>query len=205
MSRRGTLYTVSAPSGAGKTSLVAALLEHDSNICVSISHTTRPMRPGEEDGVNYHFVSENQFVDMINDSAFLEHAQVFNNYYGTSREWVEQTLASGRDVILEIDWQGAAQIRRLVENCIGVFILPPSKAALAERLNGRGQDDADVIAHRLAEAQQEMSHYVEADYLVINDDFETALRELAAIFQSRRLSLENQQRNHAELLSNLLS
>ena len=205
MSSRGPLYTISAPSGAGKTSLVDALLELDRQVCVSISHTTRPIRPGETNGVNYHFIREDQFIGMVNNCAFLEHARVFSNYYGTSREWVEQTLASGKDVILEIDWQGAAQVRRLVDDCKGIFILPPSKEALAERLNSRGQDDPEVIALRLAEAQQEMSHYVEADYLVINDDFETALHDLGAIFQAQRLSLNSQQFNRADLLRNLLS
>ena len=205
MANCGTLFTVSAPSGAGKTSLVNALLERDQQVCVSVSHTTRPMRPGEENGVNYHFVSEAEFVAMIENNAFLEHAQVFKNYYGTSRDWVEQTLASGTDVILEIDWQGAAQVRRLVKDCVGIFILPPSKQALEQRLNGRGQDDAEVIAHRLAEAQQEMSHYVEADFLIINDDFDTALSNLQAVIHSQRQTLQNQQHCNADLLRNLLS
>ncbi|WP_461481658.1 guanylate kinase [Porticoccus sp.] len=205
MSTRGTLYTISAPSGAGKTSLVNALLKQCGGITVSVSHTTRPMRPGERDGVNYHFVDENTFMTMLGASAFLEHARVFNNYYGTSRDWVAQTLDSGQDVILEIDWQGAEQIRRLVPDCIGIFILPPSLAVLEQRLTGRGQDDESVIRHRLAEAQQELSHYVEADYLVINDQFDRALAELQAIVTCHRLRLGSQCQRNANLLKDLLS
>jgi len=205
MSSRGTLYTISAPSGAGKTSLVNALIKRCDDICVSVSHTTRPMRPGEQDGINYHFVNERTFIDMLNKNAFLEHAQVFNNYYGTSRSWVEQILDQGKDVILEIDWQGAAQIRRLLPDCVGIFILPPSLETLEERLNGRGQDDPDVIRHRLAEAQKEMSHHVEADYLVINDQFDTALAQLESIVVSQRLKRDNQQQRNGKLLRDLLS
>ena len=205
MSYRGTLYTISAPSGAGKTSLVNALLEHCDDICVSVSHTTRPKRPGERDGVNYHFVDKASFMAMVNESAFLEHAQVFNNYYGTSRNWVESVLASGKDVVLEIDWQGATQIRRLLPDCVGIFILPPSLKTLEERLTGRGQDDPAVIRHRLAEAQEEMSHYVEADYLVINDNFDVALAELKSIVVSQRLKLAHQQQRNSNLLKDLLS
>lgn len=205
MPTRGTLYTVSAPSGAGKTSLVNALLQQCAGLTVSISHTTRPMRPGEQDGVNYHFVDEATFRTMLEQSAFLEHARVFNNYYGTSQHWVEKTLASGQDVILEIDWQGAEQIRQLVPGCVGIFILPPSLAILEQRLTGRGQDDPEVIRHRLAEAQQEMSHYVEADFLVINDCFDTALTELQAIIICHRLRREVQSRRNGDLLRDLLS
>jgi len=205
MSIRGTLYTVSAPSGAGKTSLVNALLQQCADLTVSISHTTRPMRPGEVNGINYHFVDESEFTAMLEQKAFLEHARVFNNYYGTSRDWVEQTLASGQDVILEIDWQGAKQIRGLVPECVSIFILPPSLEILEQRLTGRGQDDPSVIQHRLAEAQLEMSHYVEADYLVINDEFDIALSELQAIVTSNRLRQENQSQRNANLLRDLLS
>jgi len=205
MSNRGTLYTISAPSGAGKTSLVNALLTSVEDIRVSVSHTTRAMRPGEEDGINYHFVDEAAFVAMLNNSAFLEHAKVFNHYYGTAQAWVEDILANGEDVILEIDWQGAEQIRRLQPNCISVFILPPSPKALEQRLTERGQDDQAVIEHRLAEAQEEMSHFVEADYLVINDDFDTALAELRAVVISQRLKLASQQQKNYQLLKDLLS
>jgi guanylate kinase len=205
MSTTGTLYTVSAPSGAGKTSLVNALLQQCQDICVSISHTTRPMRPGEQDGINYHFVDQATFSTMLRGKAFLEHARVFNNYYGTSRSWVEQTLAQGLDVILEIDWQGAAQIRRLIPGCIGIFILPPSLAILEQRLNGRGQDEPAIIRQRLAEAQLEMSHYTEADFLVINDHFDTALTELRSIIISHRLKLDAQRQRNSKLLKDLLS
>lgn len=200
----GTLYTVSAPSGAGKTSLVKALVDSDSGITVSVSHTTRAMRPGEEHGVNYHFVERQQFLDMLERNAFLEHAQVFDNYYGTSKDWVAETLASGRDVILEIDWQGATQVRRQLPDTVGIFILPPSQQALRERLTGRGQDDDSVIERRMSQAIDEMSHYVEADYLVINDDFGTALEELRAIVTAQRSRLARQQQRHADLLQALL-
>ena len=204
MSTRGTLFTLSAPSGAGKTSLVTALLEGCERIKVSVSHTTRPRRPGEIDGTDYHFVDEASFIDMLNHNAFLEHAQVFDHYYGTSSQWVEDTLASGIDVILEIDWQGATQIHRLIPDCVRIFILPPSLGSLTSRLTGRGQDNAEVIARRVAQAQEEISHYVESDYLIINDNFDTALGELHAIVQAQRLRLGVQQDSHAELLSALL-
>ena len=205
MSNRGTLYTISAPSGAGKTSLVKALLTSVEGIRVSISHTTRTMRPGEEDGINYHFVDEAAFITMINNSAFLEHAKVFKHYYGTAQAWVEGILTNGEDVILEIDWQGAEQIRRLQPDCVSIFILPPSPKALEQRLTERGQDDQAVIEHRLAEAQEEMSHFVEANYLVINDDFDIALSELSAIIISQRLKLASQQQKNHQLLKDLLS
>ncbi|WOX04063.1 guanylate kinase [Microbulbifer pacificus] len=200
----GTLYTVSAPSGAGKTSLVKALIEADTQVTVSVSHTTRSMRPGEIDGINYHFVDRDGFLAMLEEDAFLEHAQVFENYYGTSKAWVEETLASGRDVILEIDWQGAEQVRRLMPETLGVFILPPSQQALLERLTGRGQDDQAVIDKRMAQAINEMSHYVETDYLIINDDFTTALGELRAIMVAERQRLVRQQERHTALLQSLL-
>ncbi|WP_295802569.1 guanylate kinase [uncultured Microbulbifer sp.] len=201
---KGTLYTVSAPSGAGKTSLVKALVESDSQVTVSVSHTTRPMRPGETDGINYHFVDRDEFVQMLGESAFLEHAQVFENYYGTSKAWVDETLASGRDVILEIDWQGAEQVRKLKPETVGIFILPPSQQALLERLTGRGQDDQAVIDKRMAQAISEMSHYVEADYLIINDDFTHALAELRAVLVAERQRLARQQEQHSTLLQSLL-
>ncbi|WP_226664148.1 guanylate kinase [Microbulbifer aggregans] len=200
----GTLYTVSAPSGAGKTSLVKALVESDSQVTVSVSHTTRPMRPGETDGINYHFVDRDEFVQMLGKGDFLEHAQVFENYYGTSRAWVEETLASGRDVILEIDWQGAAQVRKLKPETVGIFILPPSQQALLERLTGRGQDEQSVIDKRMAEAISEMSHYPEADFVIINDDFTTALAELRAVMVAERQRLYRQQSRHGALLQSLL-
>ena len=200
----GTLYTVSAPSGAGKTSLLQALLGRRPELKVSISHTTRQMRPGEQDGVNYHFVTEQAFLSMLERAEFLEHARVFDNLYGTSQVWVQQQLDAGTDVILEIDWQGAAQVRRLMPNTRAIFILPPSRTALEERLTARGQDNAETIARRLEEAVEEMSHYVEADYLVVNNDFQAALAELDAIFTSERLRTDAQQRRHRDLLNGLL-
>ncbi|MFT6550377.1 MAG: guanylate kinase [Zhongshania marina] len=205
MHSQGTLYTISAPSGAGKTSLVAELLKRTPRLGVSVSHTTRTKRPGEQDGVNYHFVDHAEFKKMLEASAFLEHAQVFDNFYGTSQQWVESQLAAGEDVILEIDWQGAQQVRRLMPNTVAIFIMPPSKEALNERLTGRGQDDSAVIQRRMDAAVAEMSHYVESDFVVINDDFNTALADLEAIVRSHRLSLANQQLRHQALLSALLS
>lgn len=202
---RGNLYTVSAPSGAGKTSLVKALVDSLEGIRVSVSHTTRARRPGETDGVNYHFVSAEQFIAMLSESAFLEHAQVFANYYGTSKQWVEEQLAAGMDVILEIDWQGAEQIRRLIPDTIGVFILPPSREALRQRLTGRGQDSQDIIDARMKEATNEMTHYVEAHYLIINDQFDTALHEFRALVISQRLLQSRQSQRHQALLAELLS
>ncbi|GAB3109026.1 guanylate kinase [Aestuariicella hydrocarbonica] len=205
MTSRGTLYTVSAPSGAGKTSLVKALIDTTDNVMVSVSHTTRDMRPGEEDGVNYHFVDRDTFTDMVKDNAFLEHAEVFGNLYGTSTQWVKDTLERGTDVILEIDWQGAQQVRRLIPETIGVFILPPSREELTRRLTGRGQDDSSIIDARMQEAINEMSHYVEADFVIINDDFDVALKDFQAILLGTRLTLKNQQQRHCELLTSLLS
>lgn len=206
MSRQGTgtLYIISAPSGAGKTSLVKALLDDLPFVRVSVSHTTRAARPGESDGVNYHFTSVDDFQAMIGRGEFLEHAEVFGNYYGTSHPWVRQTLAEGHDLILEIDWQGAQQVRRLAPDACSVFILPPSTAALRQRLNNRGQDNGDIIESRMQQAAAEMSHYVEYDYLIINDDFNLALNELKSIFISGRLKQSAQQQRHDELLSMLL-
>ncbi|MCX4027300.1 guanylate kinase [Endozoicomonas sp. SM1973] len=201
----GTLFIISAPSGAGKTSLVNALIEKTKDICVSVSHTTRSQRPGEQDGVNYHFVSVEQFQQMLNQSAFLESANVFGNYYGTSQQWVEQKLANGIDVILEIDWQGAQQVRELLPDAMSIFILPPSKAALQDRLEKRGQDNEGVINKRMAAAVDEMTHHVEYDYLVVNDDFDQALQQLQAIVIASRQQLTKQQMRHQQLLTELLS
>jgi guanylate kinase len=205
MSTQGILYTISAPSGAGKTSLVRALLRSIDNIRVSVSHTTRPQRPGETEGVDYHFVSMAQFKTMLDETAFLEHARVFDNFYGTSQAWVSEQLAAGTDVILEIDWQGAAQVRRILPDTRSIFILPPSQTTLLERLQSRGQDDEATIRRRMIAAVDEMSHFPEAEYLVINDDFETALADLTAIVRCQRLSLDAQQRRHEALLADLLS
>ncbi|MEY4589196.1 MAG: hypothetical protein RL497_1272 [Pseudomonadota bacterium] len=201
----GTLFTVSAPSGAGKTSLVKALVESTPDVKVSVSHTTRAMRPGEVNGVNYHFVAPDVFVGMLGESAFLEHAQVFNHYYGTSADWVNQTLATGVDVILEIDWQGAAQVRRQIPEAVSLFILPPSQACLFTRLTGRGQDAQAVIDARMAEAKNEISHYVESEYIIVNDDFAQALKEFQAIVIAQRLGQAKQAGRHAQLLSSLLA
>lgn len=204
-SPQGTLYTLSAPSGAGKTSLVAQLLTRVEQVELSISHTTRAMRPAEQDGVNYHFVDRERFQAMVAAGDFFEHAEVFGNYYGTSSAWVKSRLASGVDVILEIDWQGAEQVRRLWPETVGIFILPPSREALLARLRGRGQDSEEVIQRRFSEAVVEMQHYVEADYLVINDNFDTALDQLCSIFQAQRCGQRVQQMRHAKLLMELLA
>ena len=204
MSGTGTLYTVSAPSGAGKTSLVNALIARCNQLRVSVSHTTRPQRPGEQDGVNYHFVGETAFLDMLGQAAFLEHARVFGNLYGTSQAWVEEQLAAGTDVILEIDWQGAEQVKRLLPATRAIFILPPSRQALEQRLTGRGQDDPDIIASRMAQAVEEMSHYIQSDFLVVNNDFEQALAELEAIVVCQRLQTTRQQEVLTDLLRDLL-
>jgi len=201
----GTLYIVSAPSGAGKTSLVKALVDAQPQVRVSVSHTTRAMRPGEVDGVNYHFVTREDFLARLERNEFLEHAEVFGNLYGTSQRWLEDTLAEGFDLILEIDWQGAQQVRRLMPQAKSIFILPPTQEALRQRLNNRGQDSDEIIDKRMREAVSEMSHYVEYDYLVINDDFAHALIDLQSIFRANQLIQKTQQQRHARLLGELLA
>lgn len=200
---RGTLFIVSAPSGAGKTSLVKALARESTDLLLSVSHTTRPRRENEIDGVDYHFVDQTQFRAMLAAAGFLEHAEVFGNFYGTSAGWVEERLSEGKNVILEIDVQGAAQIRNSRE-CTGIFVLPPSLVVLENRLRGRGQDSDEVIARRLAEAVNEMSHYGEFDYLVVNDIFQEALEELKAVVTSRRLKTAAQSQHHTQLIASLL-
>lgn len=200
----GTLYIVSAPSGAGKTSLVTALTQDDRNIRVSVSHTTRAMRPGEQHGVNYHFVKHDEFKALIEQGDFLEHAEVFGNFYGTSRSALQQTLEQGYDLILEIDWQGAQQVRKLMPEALSVFILPPSQQALRQRLDNRGQDSEEIIEGRMKEAVSEMVHYNEYDYVIINDDFDVALKELKAVFVANRLLLKKQQQRHRALLEQLI-
>jgi guanylate kinase len=202
---RGTLFIISAPSGTGKTSLLRDVLDSlVDELVLSISHTTRSPRPGEVDGRDYHFVDEDRFREMIDAGAFLEHARVFDNFYGTSQAGVEAQLAAGQDVILEIDWQGAAQVRKVIPGSVGIFILPPSRASLEERLRSRGQDDDETIARRMRDAVSEMSHYGEYDYLIINDVFAAARDELASIIQCRQLRLQIQQQRHVALLKDLL-
>ncbi|WP_455205456.1 guanylate kinase [Kaarinaea lacus] len=201
----GSLFIVSAPSGAGKTSLVKALLESLANIRVSVSHTTRAMRPGEENGVHYHFVDINSFLAMQKQNEFLEHAKVFDNYYGTSSKAVQSLLEQGEDVILEIDWQGARQVRQQFPQSSSIFILPPSKSALRERLTDRGQDDDSIIERRMQDAVAEMSHYDEFDYLIINDDFRQALSELSAVVIAQRMRMESQKNRQQQLLQDLLT
>jgi guanylate kinase len=200
----GQLFIVTAPSGAGKTSLVKALLAECDQLIVSVSHTTRATRPGEQNGVHYHFVSRETFAAMVAANEFIEHAEVFGNAYGTSRQSVADSLAAGTDVLLEIDWQGAQQVRRLFPEALSIFILPPSRAALRERLQNRGQDDAATIDRRSAEAVAEMQHYAEADYLIINDQFEQALAELVAVVRTARLRTTQQTERQRHLLADLL-
>lgn len=201
----GTLYVFSAPSGAGKTTLVKALLEQTTDIGVSVSHTTRAPRDGEVDGKDYNFVSQDTFKGLIDQNAFLEHAQVFDNFYGTSQIWVEQELDAGRDVILEIDWQGAQQIRQQMPHMVSVFILPPSREELLKRLTGRGTDSQEIIDRRMQDAVSEMSHYGEFNYLIINDDFDSALQELRSIVIARRQRSAVQSQKQQSLLENLLN
>lgn len=202
---QGQLYVISAPSGAGKTSLIKALREQMTDLGLSVSHTTRPMRPGEVDGQHYHFVSKSTFESMIAEGAFVEHALVFGNYYGTSKTAISTVLDQGQDLILEIDWQGAEQVRPLFPAAQSIFILPPSREALRERLFGRGQDEADVIARRLAEAEREMQAYPNYDFLIINDDFSQALNQLRCIFESGRLRTPRQAKTERTRLENLLN
>lgn len=201
----GRLYIISAPSGAGKTSLVKQLIAETGNLAVSVSHTTRAMRAAEQNGVDYYFVTEDQFKEMIEEQAFLEHARVFDNFYGTAQRTVEDNLAQGRDIILEIDWQGAQQVRRMLPESVSIFILPPSIAVLRQRLQNRGQDNDEVIARRMRDAVAEMSHYPEFDYLIVNDDFDTALIQLKSIIVANRLLQNRQQQLLMPLLQELLN
>jgi guanylate kinase len=200
----GTLYIISAPSGAGKTSLVKQLISNTSQLTVSVSHTTRQKRDGELHGSDYFFVSVDDFKGMIAQQAFLEYAQVFDNFYGTAKQSVLDMLAEGQDVILEIDWQGAQQVRKMIPECQSIFILPPGIEELQRRLQGRGQDSAEIIARRMRDAVAEMSHYAEFDYLVVNEDFDQALHELQCIIIANRLQQARQQQNLAGLLPGLL-
>lgn len=200
----GHLFIVAAPSGAGKTTLVRMLLDRDPGIGVSISSTTRLPRPGEENGRAYHFVDVQSFLEMVGRGEFLEWAEVHGNYYGTSKLWIESEMAAGRDVLLEIDWQGAQQVRKVFPGAIGIFILPPSLAALKERLSGRGTDSAEIIARRFAAARDEMRHADEFDYVIINDDLQQAFGNLQSVISASRLKYTIQRQRHAELFASLL-
>lgn len=200
----GNLYVVAAPSGAGKTTLVKLLLERESTVELSISWTTRAPRPGELDGREYHFTTSEQFKAMIGRGDFLEWAEVHGNFYGTSQTWIAERLAAGHDVLLEIDWQGAQQVRALFPQAIGVFILPPSMAELTRRLTGRGTDAPEVIARRLAAAEAEMRHVGEFDYVIVNDQLEQALDDLCAVVRASRLSLAAQRQRYSELFARLI-
>jgi len=203
--KRGSLFVISAPSGAGKTSLVKALLAAQPRLRLSISHTTRTRRPTEAEGREYHFVSKAQFAELVQKHEFLEHAQVFDNSYGTSRAFVDGQRAAGHDVLLEIDWQGAQQVRRAMPDCVSIFILPPARQALAERLARRATDTAEVIQRRLRDAAGDMSHYGEFDYVVVNDDFETALADLKRIIEGRGEDLRSTRSELKPLLAELLA
>ncbi|KAF7767218.1 guanylate kinase [Pseudoalteromonas undina] len=201
---RGNLFILSAPSGAGKSSLINALLKKHADMKVSVSHTTRAPRPGENNAEHYHFVSVDEFKALIAKDDFFEWAQVFDNYYGTSKQAIEEQLAAGIDVFLDIDWQGARQVREIMDDVKTIFILPPSKQELEQRLNNRGQDSAEIIAGRMAQAQSETSHYNEYDYVVVNDDFDTALCDLETIVIAQRLTLKAQTTRHQTLINELL-
>ena len=199
----GNLFIISAPSGAGKTSLVAALLKHNAQIALSVSYTTRAPRPGEIDGVNYHFVSREKFLEMAQHGDFLESAEVYGNLYGTSQSWISQEIAKGRDILLEIDWQGAAQVRGKFPASIGVFILPPSLAALELRLKGRNQDSIEVITKRLQAAREDISHVAEFDYVIINDKLDEALHQLNAVVIAAGVTRNRQLKRQSELINQL--
>lgn len=199
----GTLYIIAAPSGTGKTSLVGAVLDEDPNVSVAISHTTRPKRPGEENGIHYHFVSKDEFAKMREKGEFMEHANVFGNEYGTRADYVKDALARGTDVILEIDWQGAKQIAQKHE-CVQIYILPPSKSAVKERLISRRQDSPEVIAERLKGMATEVSHVGSFDYIVVNKDFNRAKADILAIIRANRLRRSIQSERHAGLIADLI-
>ncbi|MBU8976848.1 guanylate kinase [Lysobacter sp. MMG2] len=202
---RGTLFIVAAPSGAGKSSIVNAVLARDPNICLSISFTSRKPRPGERHAEHYHFVSAQEFEDMVAAGDFFEHALVHGDWKGSARQSVEPQLASGKDVLLEIDWQGARQVRDKVPDAVSVFILPPSRQALEQRMRNRGQDTEEVIAQRLAAAREEMSHYGEFDFVIVNEDFETAVGEMCSIFIASRVRRDQQVARHSRLITALLA
>jgi len=200
----GNLFVVAAPSGGGKTSLTRALLEREKNVRLSVSYTTRPPRPAERDGIDYHFVTLERFMQLKESGEFIEHAQVHGNWYATSATWLKQQVDSGQDVLLEIDWQGAAQIRKLIPSSVQVFVLPPSLDSLAERLVHRGQDDRATIARRLDSAREEMRHCDQFDYVIINQDFASAVDDLGAIVRASRLRTPQQRIRHESLLAQLI-
>jgi len=199
----GTLYIISAPSGAGKTSLISSLLEKIEDAEMAVSHTTRAPREGETNGKHYHFVSESEFLEDVKQDKFLEYANVFGNHYGTSKQAAEMLLQKGVDVILEIDWQGAQQVRKLMPEAQSIFILPPSKEELERRLRGRGTDSDEVIAKRLGQSCDDIKHYNEFDYIVINDDFDDSVQQLASIFHANRAKLEKQKIKNRAVLESL--
>ncbi|KAB0654421.1 MAG: guanylate kinase [Acinetobacter bohemicus] len=201
----GLLFVVSAASGTGKTSLVKALLERVNNLHVSVSHTTRGQRPGELDGVHYHFSQKEDFLALVQQGGFIEYAEVFGNYYGTAQTTVKQQLAKGHDVLLEIDWQGAEQVRKLFPESQQIFILPPSQFDLRQRLSNRGTDSVEVIEHRLSCAVEDMQQYLNFDYLIINDDFNKALHDLESVIIANRLRLSQQANRHQELIQQLIT
>ena len=203
-SSQGSLFIIAAPSGGGKTSLVNALLKDDPRLVLSVSHTTRAARPGEVDGQHYHFVSEADYQQMVKHGDFMEHARVFDHYYGTNRHSVATQLKQGQDVILEIDWQGARQVRKVFPECFSIFIIPPSLEDLRKRLTGRGQDSAEVIQRRMRDAQAEISHWAEFDYLVVNDKFDVALEELRAIINDYRERKPHKVNKNHQLLAQQL-
>ncbi|WP_293932197.1 guanylate kinase [Iodobacter sp.] len=200
---KGNLFVVTAPSGAGKTTLVAALLAADQNVQLSVSFTTRAPRPGEVDGKDYHFVAREVFEQMILNGDFLEHAEVYGNYYGTSQTWINKAIDTGRDILLEIDWQGAAQVRRLFPDAVGLFVLPPSVEVLEQRLKNRGKDSDEVIERRMAVAKEEISHVEEFDYVIVNEHIDEAVRDIVSAVRAERLKLHRQSTRHQVLISSL--
>jgi len=199
----GILFIVSAPSGGGKTSLVAALLEAEPSVRLSVSHTTRPPRPGEVAGRDYHFVSAGEFERMLEEGTFLESATIYGNQYGTSQRWVADELGRGQDILLEIDWQGAQQVRHLMTGVVSIFVLPPSLDTLEQRLRARGRDGPDALARRLAAAREEISHFSEFDYVIMNQEFGRAAQDLVSVVRAERLRLSHQLARHADLINRM--
>ena len=200
---KGNLYVVTAPSGAGKTTLVLALLAAEPQVQLSVSYTTRAPREGEADGRDYHFVSRDKFMEMVNHGDFLEHAEVHGNLYGTSQSWITDAISSGRDILLEIDWQGAQQVRKIFPDAIGIFILPPSAAVLEQRLRNRGKDSEEAIRQRLINAREEISHVDEFDYAIVNEHIDLAVRDIVGIVRAERCRLAKQSLRHGELIASL--